>query len=67
MSGIDRRSFLAAMVTSGAANAALGAPNITVDRFGPVQGAQSTVVLLHGSDGLTNAARYRFANWRPMP
>lgn len=61
MSGIDRRSFLAAMVTFGPANPALAGPNITVDRFGPVQGAQSTVILLHGSDGLTNVARYLFA------
>lgn len=61
MSGIDRRFFLAAMGTSGVASAATAGPNITVDRFGPAQGAQSTVMLLHGSDGLTNAARYRFA------
>jgi carboxymethylenebutenolidase len=58
VSGIVRRSFLAAMGTSGVASALT---TVTVDRFGRAKGAPSTVIVLHGSDGLTNAGRYGFA------
>lgn len=61
MSSVDRRSFLVALGMSGAASAASAQATIAVDRFGPAQGATSIVVLLHGSDGLTNASRYKFA------
>ncbi|TCR68234.1 dienelactone hydrolase family protein [Bosea sp. BK604] len=61
MSGIDRRLFLAAVGSSAAPSATSARASVTVDRFGPAQGAPSTVILLHGSDGLTNAARYRLA------
>lgn len=55
---IDRRTFLCAMCVSGAAGRAAAQSTIGIDRFGS---SGSTVYLLHGSDGLTNAGRYQFA------
>ncbi|MCR4522994.1 dienelactone hydrolase family protein [Bosea sp. 47.2.35] len=55
---MDRRHFVAsvgATIVAGPAHA-----SIAVDRFGPMAPGRS-VILLHGSDGLTNGGRYEFA------
>ncbi|SDG45029.1 dienelactone hydrolase family protein [Bosea robiniae] len=55
---IDRRHFVAgagAAVVAGPAKA-----SVAVDRFG-TSASQGSVILLYGSDGLTNSGRYEFA------
>lgn len=55
---MDRRHFVAgasATILAGPAHA-----SIAVDRFGPGDPGRS-IILLHGSDGLTNSGRYEFA------
>jgi len=56
--GIDRRNVLGALCVSGVASRGNAQSTINIDRFGSTG---STVYLLHGSDGLTNAGRYQFA------
>lgn len=58
MRGIDRRAILGALGISGVFGPATAQSSISVDRFGSTG---STVYLLHGSDGLTNAGHYQFA------
>lgn len=60
MSAVRRRTFVAGLCASGAATAVGARSGITVDRFGAA-GSQPTIVLLYGSDGLTNNGRYEFA------
>lgn len=55
---MDRRLFVAgagATIVTGPAQA-----SVAVDRFGP-SASVGSVILLYGSDGLTNSGRYQFA------
>ncbi|MGX1742257.1 dienelactone hydrolase family protein [Bosea sp. NPDC055353] len=55
---MDRRHFVAgagATIVAGPAQA-----SVAVDRFGP-SASVGSVILLYGSDGLTNSGRYQFA------
>lgn len=55
---MDRRHFVAgvgATIVAGPAQV-----SVAVDRFGP-SASGGTVILLYGSDGLTNSGRYEFA------
>jgi carboxymethylenebutenolidase len=61
MSTVCRRNFVAGLCASGAATAVAAESSITVHRFGPEGKTMRTIVLLYGSDGLTNAGRYEFA------
>ena len=56
-----RRTFVTGLCAAGAANAAGAQTGITVNRFGQGSSSQPTILLLYGSDGLTNSGRYEFA------
>lgn len=60
---MDRRMVLGSLAGSTLLSAgAAAAAGIPIDRFGPANGsARATIVMLHGSDGLTNAGRYEQA------
>lgn len=58
MRGIDRRTLLGAACMIGTAKRSSAETRIGVEGFGS---SGSTVYLLHGSDGLSNAGRYQFA------
>lgn len=61
MSAIRRRAFVIGLGATGAATMVRAQNGITVDRFGPEAGSKPTILLLYGSDGLTNGGRYEFA------
>jgi carboxymethylenebutenolidase len=57
---MDRRAFVTGVSAAGVSTSVRARTSVTVERFGQT-GAQATILLLHGSDGLTNAGRYQFA------
>lgn len=63
MRGIDRRSLLGAgmIALPMPLSAQSPAPAVPVQRFGATGGARGTLVLIYGSDGLTNPGRYHLA------
>lgn len=63
MSGIDRRSLFGACMIAlpMPLSAQLPAPAVPVQTFGSTGGTRGTLVLIYGSDGLTNAGRYHLA------
>ncbi|AMJ61054.1 dienelactone hydrolase family protein [Bosea sp. PAMC 26642] len=61
MSNVRRRDFVVGLSAAGAVTAVKAQPGITVDRFGQGGGSRPTIILLYGSDGLTNSGRYEFA------
>lgn len=56
---MDRRAFVTGLTAAVATTSARARTSVTVERFG--QTKQPTILLLHGSDGVTNAGRYQFA------
>lgn len=64
---MDRRMVLGALLSPVVASRAAAAPassgsGIRIDRFDPASGRRSpAIILLYGSDGLTNAGRYEAA------
>lgn len=61
MSVMQRRAFVAGLSALGATTLARAETGVTLERFGKIGGSQPVVILLHGSDGLTNSGRYQFA------
>lgn len=63
MRGIDRRSLLGAgmIALPMPLSAQSPAPAVPVQRFGATGGARGTLVLIYGSDGVTNPGRYHLA------
>ncbi|MGO4670730.1 dienelactone hydrolase family protein [Bosea sp. 2RAB26] len=59
---MHRRAFVAGACSAAiASNTPRAESRIPVDRYGPTTGSKPAIVLLHGSDGLTNGGRYEFA------
>ncbi len=61
MSTVCRRTFVAGLCVSGAATAVAAQSGIAVSSFGQGGGNHPTILLLYGSDGLTNSGRYELA------